>query len=142
DMAIAGEVLAPEPLGQRLLVPALDLRQGIYARRRAPIGGWGARLAKIAAAGIAAHVLIAGADTLALKNIAADRAEETRALVASVSPGTVLPVDDFTGTVADLLPRPGVGGGSNPFLATMNGLSTALAPLGADVAVQSMTLSG
>ena len=70
------------------------------------------------------------------------RESDTRALVATLSPGTTLPQDNLAGAVADLLPRPGTGGGANAFLTTAARISTALAPLGPNVAARTMRLEG
>ena len=142
DIADTADTLPLDPLARRLLAPPLDLRQGIYAARRRSLPSFGKRLAQIAAIGVAAHVSIAFADTWALKNIADARAADTRALVALKAPGATLPQDNLAGAVADLLPRPGAGGGANPFLTTAARLSTALVPLGTAVAVQTMRLEG
>lgn len=142
DMAAGADALALDALGRRLLAPPLDLRQGIYAHRRRSLPSFGKRLAKIVAIGALAHAGIATADTIALRGIANDREAETRALVASVSPGTALPEDGLAGAVADLLPPPGAGGGINPFLPAATQLSAALAPLGPDVAARAMSLAG
>ena len=142
DMADTADSLPLDPLARRLLAPPLDLRQGIYAARRRSLPSFGKRLATIVALGIAAHVVIATIDTVALRNIADAREADTRALVASLSPGTALPQDNLAGAVADLLPRPGAGGGANAFLTTAARLSTALAPLGPGVAARTMRLEG
>jgi general secretion pathway protein L len=142
DMADAADTLPLDPLARRLLAPPLDLRQGIYAVRRRSLPSFGKRLATIVALGIAAHAAIAAADTVALRSIADDREAETRALVATRSPGTALPPENVAGAVADLLPRPGSGGGANAFLTTAARISTALAPLGPGVAARTMRLEG
>ncbi len=141
DMATGTDALEIEPLGRRLLAPTLDLRQGGYARRRRSVPGIGRRLAQIAAIGALAHVGIAAADTIMLKVIAERRAADTRALVAGLSPGTQLIGDDIAGPVADLLPAPG-GGGANAFLPAATRISSALAPLAAEIVVSAMRLEG
>lgn len=142
DMSDGADALALDPLGRRLLAPALDLRQGAYARRRRSLPSFGKRLAKIVAIGVVAHAGIAAADTLALRGIAERRADETRALVATLSPSTNVAGDDFAGTVSDLLPQPGAGGGANAFLPLASRLSAALAPLGPEVTARAMRLDG
>jgi general secretion pathway protein L len=142
DMAGDADVIPLDALGRRLLAPALDLRQGAYARRRRSLPSFGKRLAKIVAIGVLAHAVIATADTIALMGIADTRADETRELVASLSPGTALPSEGLATAVADLLPPPGAGGGANAFLPAVTRLSSALAPLGPDVAASAMTLAG
>ncbi|WP_394654189.1 type II secretion system protein GspL, partial [uncultured Sphingomonas sp.] len=141
DMADSADALALDPLARRLLAPALDLRQGIYAVRRTGSGFW-RRLATVAVLGLLAHVIIAALDTLALRNIANARVAETRELVSARAPGTALPEEGLASAVADLLPRPGAGGGANPFLAAAARLSAALTPLGADLSVRTMRTEG
>ncbi|SOB86573.1 general secretion pathway protein L [Sphingomonas guangdongensis] len=142
DMSDGADVLALDPLGRRLLAPALDLRQGAYARRRRSLPSFGKRLAKIVAIGAAAHASIAAADTLALRGIAERREAETRALVARLSPATTLSDGDIAGPVTDLLPQSGAGGGANAFLPLASRVSAALAPLGPEVSAQAMRLDG
>lgn len=141
DMADSADVLALDPLARRLLAPALDLRQGLYAVRRTGTGFW-RRMATVAVLGLLAHVVIAALDTVALRGIADARAAETRDLIAAKAPGTTLPEDGLASAVADLLPRPGAGGGANPFLGAAARLSGALAPLGADLSVRTMRTEG
>lgn len=141
-MGEGGEVLALDPLHRRLLVPALDLRQGLYARRRASVAGFGKRLAQIAAVGALAHAGIAAADTLALRRVADSRVQEVRALVLEKAPGTVLPDDDPAAAVADLLPQgQGGGGGSNAFLPVVARASAALQGVQPPVGVREMRFS-
>lgn len=142
DMASDADALPLDPLARRLLAPALDLRQGIYAVRRAGASSFWRRAATIVALGIAAHAVIAAVDTLALRGIADARAAETRALVATRAPGAALPEEGLAGAVADLLPSPGAGGGSNAFLSTAARVSGALAPLGPALSVRSMRTEG
>src|ERR1044072_3946086 len=107
EMMLGEAVLQPEPLARRLLLPALDLRQGAYARRRAVSNAW-RRIAWIVAIGAAAHASIALADTVMLTVIANRRAAETQALLATVAPG--VPVTGaVAATAAALLPRGGGG---------------------------------
>lgn len=141
DMADSADALALDPLARRLLAPALDLRQGLYAVRRTGAGFW-RKMATVAVLGLLAHVVIAALDTLALRTIADARVAETRALVAAKAPGTTLPQEGLAGAVADLLPRPGAGGGANPFLTAAARLSAALTPLGADLSVRTMRSEG
>lgn len=127
---------APAALSQRLLAPSLDLRQGPYARRRGALPNMWRRLGWIVALGAAAHVVIATADTLMLQAIAARRAEETRALVASAAPGTDLN-GDFAARAADLLPS---GGSAAPdrFLPLLTRVSAALGPLAGALSVRAI----
>ena len=127
EMMLGEAVLQPEPLARRLLLPALDLRQGAYARRRAVSNVW-RRIAWIVAIGAAAHASIALADTVMLTVIANRRAAETQALLATVAPGVPV-TGDVAATAAALLPRGG-GGVPQTFLPLLTRLSAALAPLG------------
>jgi general secretion pathway protein L len=142
DMRAGSEALEAEPLGRRLLAPALDLRQGIYAGRRRSFSSIGKRFAQVAAAGLLAHAVIATFDTLALRRIADRREMETRALVAERAPGTNLTGEDLPGTVADLLPPPGASGGSNAFLPAIARVSSAIAPLMPATTVRAMAFQG
>ena len=142
DMRGGDDLLDADPLGRRLLAPALDLRQGVYARRRRSAPGVGKRLAQIAALGVLAHAGIATADTILLRGIADKRARETQALVMERAPGTNLSGDDLAGTVADLLPPPGAGGGVDAFLPAVTRISGALAPLAGQVPVRTMSFQG
>jgi general secretion pathway protein L len=103
QMAAAQTELEIEPLAQRMLVPAIDLRQGPYAAPRRPINPLWKRIAMVAAAGSLAHATIAVADTLALERIADQREAEVRALAMSVQPGLVLGAD-LGSVVTDISP--------------------------------------
>lgn len=92
-----------EPLARRLLSPALDLRQGPYARRRAALSPLRRRVAIVAASGLLAHGAIAAAETVALRGIAAEREAETRSLLAIAAPGRPIGEDVVT-AAADMLP--------------------------------------
>lgn len=131
--------LAGGGLADRLLDPPLDLRQGAYARRLRRGGGWLRRLGWIAAAGIAAHGVIAAADTVMLRVIAERRADDTRAAVAQAAPGASLSGDLRT-SVADLLPPPGQAGGA--FLPLIARTSAALAPLSSAITTRTMRFEG
>lgn len=127
-------------LAERLTTPAIDLRQGAYARPGGAGGGsWLKRLGWIAAAGIAAHVVIAGADTLMLRTIAERRADDTRAAVAQAAPGANLG-EDLRVSVADMLPPPGAAG--SQFVPLVTRTSNALAPLSSAVTARSMRFEG
>lgn len=123
-------------LSDRLLAPPIDLRQGLYAHRRAALPSVWRRLGWIVAIGAAAHVGIATADTLMLQAIAERRADETRALVAAAAPGTSLD-GDLAGRVADMLPTPGAAV-PDAFLPLLNRVSTALAPLAGSFTVRAI----
>jgi general secretion pathway protein L len=134
---IAAQPAAPQPLGMTLAVPALDLRQGRYARR-----GTGSafvrKLAMVALAALVAHGVIAAADTLMLRAIADRREAETRALLATAAPD-LAQAEDLPGSVADRLPR---ATGDNRFVPALARVSAALAPLAPTVVVRSMQWSG
>lgn len=126
-------------LAERLLTPPVDLRQGRYARRAAGGGDWLRRLGWIAAAGIAAHAVIAAADTVMLRVIAERRAAETRAVVAQAAPGANLSGDLRT-SVADLLPPPGAAGSA--FVPLIARTARALTPLSSSVTARTMRFEG
>ncbi|MCW4460107.1 type II secretion system protein GspL [Sphingomonas sp. BT-65] len=126
-------------LAERLARPAVDLRQGVYARRAAGGSGWLKRLGWIAAAGIAAHTMIAAADAVMLRVIAERRADDTRAVVAQAAPGANLG-EDLQASVTDMLPPPGVAG--SRFVPLVTRTSNALAPLSSAVTARSMRFEG
>ncbi len=95
--------LDAEPLAERLLLPALDLRQGRYAPPRRPISAIWRRIAIVAAAGALAHSAIAVADTIALQNIADQREAEVRLLATTMQPSLVVG-EDINAVVAELTP--------------------------------------
>ncbi|RYY29439.1 MAG: general secretion pathway protein GspL [Sphingomonadales bacterium] len=117
--------------------PALDLRQGIYARRNAGQSTLWRRLGWVVALGAAAHVVIAAADTLMLRSIADRRAADTRALVATTSPSVTIG-DDLVGEVTNLIP---VGSNAKPdsFTPLVTRVSGALAPLAGSLSVRTMS---
>jgi general secretion pathway protein L len=135
DMASAGEAAPTDPLSARLAAPALDLRQGPYAPGGQSRHKLARRVALVAALGLIAHGAIAGADTLALRHIAARRATEVRALLAQVAPGAVIG-DDVAASAADLLP--GSGDGPSSFLPSLVRVAEALKPLGATATLRSI----
>ncbi len=126
-------------LADRLRAPAIDLRQGLYARRSAPARRWLKRFGWLAAAGIAAHVVIAAADTAMLRVIAERRAADTRAAVAIAAPGTNLS-DDLQGSVADLLPASAPSGSA--FVPLVVRTARALAPLSGAIRTRAMRFDG
>ncbi|AQR73574.1 general secretion pathway protein GspL [Sphingomonas sp. LM7] len=136
EMAAGGSTLAPAALSERLLAPALDLRQGLYTRRRTALPNIWRRLGWIVALGAAAHVVIAAADTVMLRTIADRREADTRALVAVAAPGANLS-GDLAASVADLLPT----GGSAPpdiFLPLLTRISGALGPLTGAITIRAI----
>ncbi|MBB5710713.1 type II secretion system protein GspL [Sphingomonas xinjiangensis] len=136
DMAQADAGLASEPLATRLLQPALDLRQGLYARRRASLPNVWRRTGWIVALGAAAHVVIAAADTLMLQTIAGRRADETRAAAALAAPGVNLS-GDFAASVADMLPS-GAEAAPDLFLPLLSRVSGALGPIASSLTVRTV----
>jgi general secretion pathway protein L len=122
--------------GAELNAPALDLRQGIYARRGLVSSNLWRRLGWIVALGAAAHVVIATADTLMLRSIADRRAAETRALVASTAPGVTIG-EDLVGEVTKMLPT-GVSARPDAFVPLVTRVSGALAPLAGSLTVRAM----
>ncbi|MFV0624475.1 type II secretion system protein GspL [Sphingomonas sp. ac-8] len=146
DIASFGEPLAEafgaqaaesQPLGMTLAVPALDLRQGRYARRGAG-STFVRKLAMVAVAALVAHGVIAAADTLMLRAIADRREAETRTLLATAAPD-LAQAPDLPGSVADRLPR---ATGDNRFVPALTRVAAALAPLAPQIAVRSMQWSG
>ena len=138
EMMLEGAVLEPEALARRLAGPALDLRQGAYARRRGASNTL-RRIGWIVALGAAAHTGIALADTVMLRVIADRRAEDTQKLVATMAPGVPI-TGDLAATAANLLPAGG-GGAPQVFMPLLNRVSTALAPLG-PITAQAMAFQG
>ncbi len=125
-----------ETMVAQLARPALDLRQGAFARGGAGSRFW-RRAAIILAIGVAAHVLIAIGDTVMLHVIADRREAETRALVAQLAPGAALG-DDVAGSVADMLPVAASGGVPQPFLPMLSRISGALASIGGGLTMQAL----
>ncbi|MES2988795.1 MAG: type II secretion system protein GspL [Pseudomonadota bacterium] len=119
-----------------LAAPALDLRQGIYARRGVATNTMWRRLGWVLALGAAAHVVIATADTLMLRSIADRRAADTRALVATSAPGVTVG-DDLIGEVTNLLPT-GASGPPDAFMPIVTRVSGALGPLAGSVKVRAI----
>lgn len=95
--------LQEQSLAKRLIAPALDLRQGLYAAPRRRMDALWKRIATIAAVGAVAHVAIAGTNVMALNDIAEEREAEVRLLAQNMQPP--FPVDaDLAVTVASLTP--------------------------------------
>lgn len=136
EMMAGGSTLAPGALAERLLAPALDLRQGPYARRRAALPNVWRRLGWIVALGAAAHVVIATADTVMLRTIADRREADTRALAAIAAPGANLG-GDLAASVADLLPA-GSSAPPDTFLPLLTRISGALGPLSGAIKVRAI----
>lgn len=107
----------------------IDLRQGRYAARRAPLSGIARRVLVIAAAGVAAHGLILAVDTIALQSIAARKADATRALAVAAIP-SIGPTDDFVGIAAGRLTNTVGTGRPDRFLPLLARISAALGSAG------------
>jgi general secretion pathway protein L len=140
EMMLGRVALAPGPLATRLLSPALDLRQGRYAVRRAAASTFWRRLGWIVAIGAAAHTAIAFADTLMLRSIADRRAAETRTVASLAAPGADLSGDLKT-TIPDLLPKGGTRA-PDAFLPLLTRVSGALQPLGGSLSVRQVAFEG
>jgi general secretion pathway protein L len=123
-----------------LTIPALDLRQGPYARRGASTTSWWRRLAWIAVIAAAAHIVIAAADTLMLRSIADRRAEETRAVALAAAPGANLGTD-LAASITDLLPT-GSARAPDPFVPLLGRISGALSPLAGSILVRTISYQG
>jgi general secretion pathway protein L len=136
EMMAGGSTIAPAALSERLLAPALDLRQGRYARRRAALPSVWRRLGWIVALGAAAHVVIATADTLMLRRIADRREADARAVVALAAPGANLG-GDLAARVADLLPT-GSSAPPDAFLPLLTRVSAALGPLSGALTIRAI----
>lgn len=140
DMVALPAEMGESSLARRVVAPALDLRQGGYARRRqVALPGWGRRLFWVGAIGLVAHVGIATADTVMLRSIADKRQEEVRTLVATTAPGTPTNAEDLAGSIADMLPEPKR---ASAFLPLVSRVSAALAPLNAELAVRGIAFQG
>ena len=134
-MTFAEAAADAAPPAQRLLAPALNLRQGRYAAPRARIDRMWRRLGVAAAAGLLAHGAIAAADTFALRGIAAKREAETRALVTQAAPNLAIG-EDLIAAASDLLPAG--GSAPSPFFPLLARTSAALAPLGGQIGVRNL----
>lgn len=126
---------AADPLEALSPAPALDLRQGPYAVR----GGAGAvlarRLGMIVALGLVAHGVIAGADALALRNMADTRAGEARLALSAAAPGF-----DTRGDLNGVLDR--LRAAARPregFLPTLATTARALEPVPGGVTLTGLT---
>lgn len=140
EIAASEAATTAEALSVRLLDPALDLRQGLYARRSGGLpNGW-RRLGWVLAIGAVAHIGIAAADTVMLRVIADRRAAETRAVAAIAAPGANFGADLAAG-VADLLPS-GTQAPPDPFLPLLGRLAAALAPLDGALPARSIGYQG
>ena len=127
----------PRPGGSVILLrPTLDLRQGRYASRLPRLSVPWRRAAVVVAIGLRAHLAILIADTLALREIADARRNETRGLVAAAAPGRWAG-DDIMTVAMDLLPRDGTDRPSR-FMPLLGRLSASLGPLAPGVALRAL----
>lgn len=129
-----------EPITSRIVVPDLDLRQGLYARPRPRVSKVTRRVSYVLAAGALAHAGIAIADTIALKSIAADRREAAQELVEKYVPGTVAS-EEFAVEVQQLL-ETSRGLDRTPFIPLMNQLATTLGRAGPGVTLRTLSYDG
>nr|WP_197976341.1 type II secretion system protein GspL [Sphingomonas sp. CFBP 13720] len=134
-----GAAFPPVPVSERVAAAPIDLRQGIYSRRRGAWPSTARKVAMILALAAVAHGVIAVGDTLMLRRIADRRQAALQQLVVTTAPGVPTGGDDFTTRVADLLPRPT---GSNRFVPLLARVSGALAPIGPALAVRTMAFEG
>lgn len=132
--------LDAEPLAERLLLPALDLRQGRYARPRRPINVLWKKIAIVAAAGALAHAAIAVADTIALRNIADEREADVRQLASTMQPSLII-AEDIRTTVAELTPSGPVAAPSL-FLPLLSRVGAAVGSAQGGVAWRSVDFDG
>ncbi len=121
----AQAVFESEPLAARLLMPAIDLRQGRYAAPRRAFNPLWRRIAVVAGLGALAHGAIAIADTIALAHLAQQRAAQVRALGATLQP----PVEigpDLGDAIVSLTPD-AAATGSSRFMTLLSRSAVALA---------------
>lgn len=97
-----------EPLTTRLLVPALDLRQGLFAKPRRSVPLSARTAVAVLAAAALAHAGIAVLETFVLREIADNRRAEAQLLVQQYLPGVAVDAD-FAAEVNELL-----SGGAGP----------------------------
>lgn len=128
--------LPDQPLAQRLIVPALDLRQGLYAAPRRRVSTLWKRVAAVAAVGALAHAAIAGAETLALRDIADEREAAVRSLAQNMQPPFSLG-PDLAITIADVTPDGPVSAPSQ-FIPLLARAGSALAALSSPVTWRSV----
>lgn len=129
-------ILELEPLTARLMVPVLDLRQGIYAKPRRPVPLSARKVLAVLAAGVLIHAVIAILDTFALQSIADERRAEAQALAQRYLPG--VNVDgNLAAEVNDLLARGG-GPPRSRFFPLLVRSSGALGQTGGGTALRSL----
>lgn len=138
-MAGQGSAFPAAALPERVAAAPIDLRQGIYARRRGPLPSTARKVAMILGLAALAHGVIGIADTLMLQRIAERRQAALQQLVVTTAPGVPTGGDDFATRVADLLPR---ANGTNRFVPLLSRVGGALTPIGATLIVRGMTFEG
>ncbi len=125
-----------ETMAARLLMPAIDLRQGRYAAPRRAVHPLWQRIALVAGLGALAHGAIAVADTIALAHLAQQRGAQVRLLGASLQPPVEIGPDLGDAIVA--LTPDAAATGSSRFMTLLSRSAAALAgaqPAGAPTAV-------
>ncbi len=106
-----------------VVAPPVDLRQGLYAARRAEAGSPWRLVGLAAAAGVAAHLALVAVDTVALHGMAERREAETRRLIAERQPGLET-APDLVAAVDQIAPSAAAGDG--PFVRLLGRTSRAL----------------
>ena len=130
-------VVELEPLTRRLMVPALDLRQGLYAKPRRALPRTARKAMAVVAAGALVHAFIVVLDTFALQQIADNRRAEAQALVERHLPGTSVD-GDFAAEVNELLGG-GAGGPRSSFFPLLARASAALGGSGGGTSLSSLS---
>lgn len=121
----------------RVMVPPLDLRQGVYAAPTSHARGPLRVTAALVAAGVAAHLAIALIDLALLDGMADRREAETRALVAARD-GALAQQADLAGAVDRLAPV--AAGGEGPMVRALGRTAAALA--GRPITYRAISLPG
>jgi general secretion pathway protein L len=116
--------LALQPLGARMLAPALDLRQGVYAAPRRPFNPLWRRIALIAGIGALAHGVIAIADTAALTHLAHVREAQVRNLAAGLQSPVTIGAD--LGDTLNALAPDAAAAGPSRFMALLSRSAAAI----------------
>lgn len=140
EMSEVAAVIELEPLTARLMTPALDLRQGLYARPRRRVPLIARKMFTIVTVGALVHAIIAVIDTVALLKIADDRRTEAQVLVQRYLPGVAVD-GDFAAEVNELLSS----GGGQPrsrFFPLLARSSAALAQSGSEPRLRSLSYEG
>jgi general secretion pathway protein L len=112
-------------LTDRVRAPALDLRQGVYAPQRRPVGQIWRKIALIAGAGALAQGAIAVADTLALTRLAHERTAKVRDFAETRQPPVVIG-SNLADALEQLTPDPSRAGPGR-FIPLLSRTASALA---------------